>query len=484
LLFLDSVKPRGSELLRNIKAVILESVKYQTSLLCAQTEFLEEQILAIRRYMSHKLNCPDRDSFLIIHSVLNDTEFIIERCTHQNIEPKWLSDCWEMHISRIMNASSDLYANNTIVQFVRSKLEESRESHVQLSIESIGENSAKMKHAVEKIVEKQNMDIIIANTETQIRNKLNELLHSSSSLYHQKIAKYTKALIRQNYSEHTARKTSKFDLFNVQIFIKSLVDSLMQNELESFFLLENSIELDGKDLYVEIERYMFEQQQLQVIGSGNQSNTGLFKNYSESPMLSPFFFYNLFMDKVKRESKIIDRTFQRYCIQVSHNLITSLLRDQVSGDEKSDDRILLQEFYRDYALSIAILKQLSDHRTINVGNVSSRRSQKLQQSYVLSPTSKLNTITHAARNVMQVITDRNTEKNLRKGLPAPEGISTDEFLPVFICVVCAAELPDMFSELNFIKSFSLEDMMAGEGGFYFSSFESAACFILAFDSEC
>jgi hypothetical protein len=85
-----------------------------------------------------------------------------------------------------------------------------------------------------------------------------------------------------------------------------------------------------------------------------------------------------------------------------------------------------------------------------------------------SPTKKLYCITRAAKRVMAVMT------HLRK----ESVISTDHFLPVFIGVVCCTKLPCMFTQLQFVKRYAHEEMLIGEHGFYFSSLESAATFIL------
>jgi len=240
--------------------------------------------------------------------------------------------------------------------------------------------------------------------------------------------------------------------------------------LEKFFT--SNPELDWKDIYQEIEKYLFEQQELQIINNSNGKESD-----NASPILSPFFFYNLFMSRVKLDAKTVDQTFQQYCVQVSYSLITHLLREQFK--EEKEASTLLKEFYMDFGGAISILKSLSDGCALNTLADNSLPNEK---GYVLSPTCKLSTIAACAKKVIDIIVSKK-EQVKQKDTSVQDAVSTDEFLPIFICVVCAAELCDMFSELNFIKSFALEEFLMGEYGFYFSSFESAAYFILNFENE-
>jgi hypothetical protein len=469
ILFLDSMKPKGYDLVRSIKVVVLESVKYQTSIRNAQLEFAEEKLIELRKFIANR---DKRLEALQFSALTNDP--LVQKLPY----PQWITEFWEVHVMQMKNTESKLYKSNAVVQNLRSKLEAAQAAHTKLSLQNVSMEDFSSEASLQPVPHtSEGVQEEGESEETKFNNRLQDLLHSPLSAYHQKMNQYTKHLIGQistpntlfNQSKNSSPSKTKSDLYNIQSFIKSIVDSLIQNELEEFFY--SNPELDWKDLYAHVEKYLFEQQRLQVINSNLSS-----LRYPDSPLLSPYFFYNLFMSKVKSEAFQVDRTFQLHCIQVSHNLIIRLLQEQNTGEE--DDNALLRDFYTDFGEAILMIKSLS----VNSGL--SQQYTELgydENNVILSPTSKLLTITAAAKAVMQKIVERKQEEHKRKNALLPEGISTDDFLPIFICVVCASELPDMFSELNFIKSFSLEDLMVGESGFYFSSFESAAFFILNFN---
>jgi len=64
-----------------------------------------------------------------------------------------------------------------------------------------------------------------------------------------------------------------------------------------------------------------------------------------------------------------------------------------------------------------------------------------------------------------------------------EDAGQDELTPIFQYIIIKAQLPRIFSNINYIKCFLNDIELTGELGFLFSQLESAACFIKDINNE-
>jgi len=57
-------------------------------------------------------------------------------------------------------------------------------------------------------------------------------------------------------------------------------------------------------------------------------------------------------------------------------------------------------------------------------------------------------------------------------------ICGDDVLPIFICVVAFCGIKTIFTQINFIRNLASDLLLVSEQGYFFSSLESPATFIL------
>eukprot|EP00762_Andalucia_godoyi_P003406 ANDGO_06619.mRNA.1 Vacuolar protein sorting-associated protein 9 len=158
-------------------------------------------------------------------------------------------------------------------------------------------------------------------------------------------------------------------------------------------------------------------------------------------------YYTELMQHCALECKEEDAQFQERCQQFSSISQKSLYIN--------DDFISLESF--PYMQAVAYL------RTVYFG---------------VSPTRKLRTFLHAAQAVY-----RHMEEMRARTSGKVQEIAADEFLPVLIFTVLKANVRDICSQLQFVKTYASDRFMNGEMGYYLSSVELAVEYIKNLSSE-
>lgn len=93
-----------------------------------------------------------------------------------------------------------------------------------------------------------------------------------------------------------------------------------------------------------------------------------------------------------------------------------------------------------------------------------------------TPTLKLELITRVCKTCMDIMSTSGNENEEQSKM---ESISTDDFLPLLICIVLScADVTDIYSQMNFIKNFANEELLVvSEHAFYLTCLESAVFYI-------
>lgn len=210
-----------------------------------------------------------------------------------------------------------------------------------------------------------------------------------------------------------------YNVKNVQLFIEEMTEMVLEQRPD--------IKLEKKEIYEGIEKALFSK----VYSICLRATQDL-----ENDDLVSF----------------IKTTYKLKVLQQSIKYGVALVRDLLHIQD-------VEKFTQEYFEVIELLKGLPNHH---------------------SPSGKLLTIYCGAKRVLEII-ENNASQQSNKNDVTP--ITTDDFLPVFICVIAHATLKDMFSQIAFIKKYAIDTLLLGEQGYYFSSFESAAYFIKSYKAE-
>lgn len=187
--------------------------------------------------------------------------------------------------------------------------------------------------------------------------------------------------------------------------------------------------------------------------------------------------YDCCLVQVKNEMRMMDENFYTKCQEVSHKLVGQLLLES----KKIDDKDLNESEFRQFVIEEEIVKFKEDYRVPIelIKSLSEDYHDKVSDTKPYNPSAKLSIITQAAREVMNKIYFSKTK--IRSEID--QHVSADDFVPMFICVICTAAIRDMFTQIGFIKEFAFGDYLVGEQGFFLSSLESSAIFIMNFEDD-
>ncbi|KAG2387873.1 hypothetical protein C9374_001467 [Naegleria lovaniensis] len=187
--------------------------------------------------------------------------------------------------------------------------------------------------------------------------------------------------------------------------------------------------------------------------------------------------YDCCLIQVKNEMRMMDENFYTKCQEVSHKLVGQLLLES----KKIDDKDLNESEFRQFVIEEEIVKFKEEYRVAIelIKSLSEDYHEKVSDTKPYNPSAKLSIITQAAREVMNKIYFSKTK--IRSEID--QHVSADDFVPMFICVICTAAIRDMFTQIGFIKEFAFGDYLVGEQGFFLSSLESSAIFIMNFEDD-
>ncbi|KAL0485608.1 hypothetical protein AKO1_003175 [Acrasis kona] len=247
------------------------------------------------------------------------------------------------------------------------------------------------------------------------------------SLYLHQIKIFLKSVAEQQKYENLFKESAVAPLqddYHCIIFLKNTSEHLMHRHKNQLHAQSTGCELEYSDIYEILERILFETQD--------------------------HFFYNIFIKDVGRHFNAVKSNDQIF-FDKSSDCLARVLKDL---DLYYDS----ETFKVEYNEAIKCLKSISQ---------------------IYSPTKKLHCITRASKKTMYSM----TKKSAISTSHGETIISTDHFLPVFICVVCCTHMPDTFTQLCFLNKYANEELLIGEHGFYLSSFESAAHYIISQDHE-
>ncbi|EFC44437.1 predicted protein [Naegleria gruberi] len=189
--------------------------------------------------------------------------------------------------------------------------------------------------------------------------------------------------------------------------------------------------------------------------------------------------YDCSLCQVRNEMKMMDEAFYVKCLDVSNKLVGQLLLESKKIDEKD----LHDNEYRQFIIDEEMVKFKEEYKTAIdlIRTISEDSHDKVSDTKPYSPSAKLNIITLAAKEVMNKIYFSKTKQPLKS--EGDQFVSADDFIPVFICVICVAATKDMFTQIGFIKEFAYQDYLVGEQGFFLSSLESGSFYIVNYEDE-
>ncbi|KAL9644211.1 hypothetical protein ABK040_005672 [Willaertia magna] len=414
----------------------LRQVKYMTSLRLYQQQLIENFILKIncnlslvRNYLHYGILSLDTISQLKL------IEGIKKRRNNNMEEMLLISSSLDQIIpNNEIDISFFLYSASEIISQFKNKIEKNDSYVIQLTqaMEKISSEyrSQKLANSEER---RRKVSIATHNLKDVLRHEITTNCTQISNPIHQFVHNFLNSDLKSTINH------------NIQQFLRTLADKVVVSVKTS---------LSWTHIYEVLEDILFQ-----------------YYSYHRGMVM-----YDTCMQLVHQEVKLVDEAFYNRCTEVSTELLGQLLLDgkQLNLQHKSQQQILEEEitkFKSTYQKAIDMVQSLSEERY-----------SKISKDKPFSPSAKLHILTKASREVMDKIYSSRTNDVISPS-QIDEPVSTDDFLPVFICVICLAKLKDMFSQINFIKSYAFEDSLVGEDGFYFSSIESAACFILNFEPE-
>lgn len=173
---------------------------------------------------------------------------------------------------------------------------------------------------------------------------------------------------------------------------------------------------------------------------------------------------NFIFEKRKTEKNEIYATVEKHLFDQTHEEFLVFFEDQerdklfISQSQLYNEVMLYdllkldkETFLTSYSEGIHLLKQIESH---------------------ITPSSKLISIYVALKRIMEII------ETQKIGV-----ICTDDFLPICICSIAFSGVKNVFSQIKFIRELAQDVLLLNEQGYFLSSLESAATFIIDYKIE-
>lgn len=195
-----------------------------------------------------------------------------------------------------------------------------------------------------------------------------------------------------------------------------------------------------------------------------------------------------------------DRTFLINCRNYRNQLVRQLMQsdamksDQSEPGESNDDTFhtMIDTLRREYSTVIWMLQSIIVTRSPTAKLIIITRAAKLTMRIMGDSMSNSNrenrntdgSISHKDRDSETRKQKENEVQDQEQQQQETSVVGSDDFLPLFICLVSLSSVENMISQLNFLKNFAHEELpAASEYAYFLSSLEAAVYYILQFNTE-